>query len=528
MNSHIEDRFELALKASNEGVWDWNLIDDSIFYSERNMSFLGFDSGVVENIFVHPEFWVHSDDIIRFKKELENIYRKNGAETCAIDTRFVKPKGEVIWLRVRGVIVRNKDGEAERVVGSMIDITLRKTAEAELEEERHRLRLLIDNIHDNVYFKNRDSAFVMANIATAEKLGCSSVKEIIGKTDHEFFDHRHADKSRSDEIDIMKTDESHHDVIEQETWMKGKEETWVITSKIPWKDRNGDIRGTFGISRDVTDLVITQRKLLETTHVLTQQKNAMDEEMELARQIQLAMVKEEQLKKVECSESKRGANFAYRYVPVSEMAGDFYQVIKISEEKVGVFICDVMGHGVRSALIVSMLRGLMEKEKEFIDDPQKYLTGLNQSLSTIFQSAGMTMFATAFYAVIDLRNETLSYCNAGHPSPLMVSGDKVSLLSDHNSVRGPALGLVEGAEYPQGVIQLEKFNKLIAYTDGIYEITDKEGEEMGVSRLMKLLEESEVNLDSDLESLLDAAREFSGDGEYGDDVCLVGVEMIHA
>lgn len=88
--------------------------------------------------------------------------------------------------------------------------------------------------------------------------------------------------------------------------------------------------------------------------------------------------------------------------------------MKITDDCYGVLICDVMGHGVRSALIVAMLRGLLEKRRARTAEPGLFLQGLNESLSAILERAGTTMFATAFSGVIELAAGTFKYACAGH------------------------------------------------------------------------------------------------------------------
>jgi len=109
----------------------------------------------------------------------------------------------------------------------------------------------------NIYFKDEDSKFVMANTATAKKMGLKCAADIIGKSDHDFFDARHADKSRKDEVMIMYTKENLEGSLEKELW-DGALETWCITSKHPWLDHNGKIKGTFGVTNDVSEIVKTR------------------------------------------------------------------------------------------------------------------------------------------------------------------------------------------------------------------------------------------------------------------------------
>jgi serine phosphatase RsbU (regulator of sigma subunit) len=85
------------------------------------------------------------------------------------------------------------------------------------------------------------------------------------------------------------------------------------------------------------------------------------------------------------------------YFPTGDVSGDFFNVFPIGEKAAGIFICDVMGHGVRSALITSMIRGLVEEHVQAVADPGELLTRVNRALAVILKQADTTMFATCFY-----------------------------------------------------------------------------------------------------------------------------------
>ncbi|MBT8045063.1 MAG: PAS domain S-box protein, partial [Verrucomicrobiae bacterium] len=417
---HIpQDRLELALRASNEGVWDWYIGDDNIYYSEQVLKLLGYNSTEeAPNIIIEAKHYFHEDELPELRSAFKKVIAPHGDEHLASDCRYKHPDGEWHWLRIRGIAVRDDHGNATRIVGSIIDISLRKNAEMALEEERYRLKELIENIPLKVYYKDKESRFVMANSSLAEWLGCSSVDELIGKADHDFFEPTHADPARADEVRIMETREPKLDVIECETW-DGKEDTWVKTSKLPWLDKKGNLLGTFGISNDITDLVITQRRLAELAEELQKRNIAFEEELQLAREIQQALLPRD-LDGLVLRGHDREVTFGCRYSAASEMAGDFFEVMPISQHCIGILVCDVMGHGVRASLIVSMLRGLMEKERDSATSPEWFLHGVNEGLFSIFQRAGVTLFATAIYCVVNLKEGSLQYACAGHPAPIAV------------------------------------------------------------------------------------------------------------
>ncbi len=131
------------------------------------------------------------------------------------------------------------------------------------------LRALLENTPNGVYFKDRDSRFLMISRSQARQLGLVDPQEAYGKCDHDFFSAEHADQARADELRIMESGEPIIDVVEKETWPDGHV-TWAATTKLPLRDAAGRIAGTFGISRDVTAHKVAEERLREAQRDLMQ------------------------------------------------------------------------------------------------------------------------------------------------------------------------------------------------------------------------------------------------------------------
>ncbi|MBK1855661.1 SpoIIE family protein phosphatase [Verrucomicrobiaceae bacterium 5K15] len=517
-------RLELALQASNEGVWDWYVDEEEIYYSDRVLGFLGYPRDEAPNILKHSDRYIHEDDQPELQKAISEVLSESAPDTLATDCRYRHPDGSWHWLRIRGVLVPAEDGSSDRIVGSVIDISRRKNAETALDEERHRLHELIENIPVNVYYKDTDSKFVLANSSTAKKLGAESVQDLIGKSDHDFFDARHADVARANELEIMETQKPQIKVIQCETW-EDRENTWAETSKLPWLDRKGNLRGTFGVTSDITDLVRSQRMLTSLAEELQSRYTAVEEELHLAREIQQALLPQS-LEGLTLCDSSREVSFGCRYAPASEMAGDFYEVIPISQHSIGFFIGDVMGHGVRASLVVSMLRGLMEKEREAATDPEWFLYGINEGLVSILERANVTLFATAIYCVVNLKEGTLRYSCAGHPTPITVRLGKAQQLKLQGKETNPALGLIPGTPFKAEKLSLDEIDRLLVFTDGLHEVENEHGEPYGVERIIAQLEDhADEELSTCLDRIIAEAKAFSKTNEFDDDVCLLAMDV---
>ena len=476
-------------------------------------------------MFLPPYEAIHPDDLDDFTSALADALVDDGPQTLAVDARVRSVGGNWRWLRIRGMVVRTDAGRAYRIAGSMIDISRRKDAEAQVEEEQFLLRQLLDHIPVHVYFKDLESRFVMVNKGMADWMGLADGSDLIGKHDRDFFDEDHWQPAEKDEHTIIETGLPITDKVEHETWRVGAE-TWVVTSKFPWRDRHGRIKGTFGVSSDVTKLVKAQRQATHLALELRHKNQTYEEELHLAREIQQALTG----KGFPVVGSERNhLGFKSRYIPISGLAGDFFEVIRVRPDCAGFLICDVMGHGVRSALIVAMLRGLLEKQRSQAVEPGVFLQELNDGLTAILKRAGTTMFATAFYGMIDLSTATFSYACAGHPGPIIEGPDGIRQIATERCEKGPGLGLIRGSSFPTTTMPLASIRRMILFTDGIIEAENPLGEPFFEQRLMDLIARNTGQaLDATLDAILEGVLAFAAANHFDDDVCLLGVELTEA
>jgi sigma-B regulation protein RsbU (phosphoserine phosphatase) len=516
------ERLELAIKASNEGIWDWWTDQTEIYYSRRILEFLECGTERAPHLFLPPYSSIHPEELAMFQSSVERALSDNGPETLVVDARVLTGGGEWRWLRIRVTVVRNRAGKTVRIAGSMINISLRKQAEAQVEDERFLLRQLIDHIPVHVYFKDLQSRFVMANKGMAEWMGVENASKLVGLHDRDFFAEEHWKPAEITERRIIETGEPVADILEQETWNE-RSETWVMTSKFPWRDRRGELKGTFGVSSNVTRIMEAQQRAEELAEELRHKNQIYEEELRLAREIQHAFTMRDF---PGIADAANRVGFGSRYVPISGLAGDFFDVIPLRHDCVGVLICDVMGHGVRSALIVAMMRGLIEVQRAHAGEPAKFLSGLNEGLASILERANTTMFATAFYGVLDLSSATFDYACAGHPGPIIDGPTGVRQIAAERDQRGPGLGITLSATYPANRMPLEEIRRMVLFTDGVLEAENQLGEPFFENRLMEIIaDHTHSPLDGMLDHILGSVLAFSQTDQFNDDVCLLGIEI---
>jgi PAS domain S-box-containing protein len=159
--------------------------------------------------------------------------------------------GTTLWVLDNARAVRDSEGRVLYYEGSLLDISERELAEQELARERELMNALMEHTPDHVYFKDTESRFLRVSRALAKQFGLGEPAAAIGKTDFDFFERKHAEPARANELKIMESGEPLVGIEEREVWPGGRV-TWVSTTKVPLRDRNGRIIGTFGTSRDIT------------------------------------------------------------------------------------------------------------------------------------------------------------------------------------------------------------------------------------------------------------------------------------
>jgi len=176
---------------------------------------------------------------------------KHGKRVSHFETVRVRKDGRQVDVSLTVSPIRNASGDLVGAATIDRDITERKRAEVALQGEKTLFRTLMDNLPDDIYFKDLASRFTHINRAHAKRFGLSDTAQAVGKTDFNFFTGEHARQAFADENEIIRTGQPILTKEEKETWPDGHV-TWASTTKMPLRDSNGEIVGTFGVSRDIT------------------------------------------------------------------------------------------------------------------------------------------------------------------------------------------------------------------------------------------------------------------------------------
>ena len=199
------------------------------------------------------------------------------------------------------------------------------------------------------------------------------------------------------------------------------------------------------------------------------------------------------------------------------VGGDFFDVVRLPDRRVGLAIADVSDKGVPAALFMMSTRTLLKGAAIGAMNPGDVMETVNQLLC---EDNEASMFVTLLYGVYDPETGRLTYSNGGHNPPLIVHTDNTSSLLPPTD--GLALGLLPNYEYQQKTVTVEPGETLVLYTDGVTEAMNGDEEEFGVERLQDIFAQSHPREAHAITQLIfDAVDEFAGDTPQSDDVtCL--------
>ena len=251
-------RLEKIIEAAHIGTWEWTIATGETVINEEWAQIVGYTAAELAPISI--DTWdglSHPDDL---KLNRESLERHFAGDLPFYDreSRMKHKDGHWVWVHGRGRVTRTAEGQPLIMFGTITDITERKLVETELRFEEHLMHALMDNLPDRIYFKDLESRFVRINNAQAQGLGLNDLEEATGTDDFAYFSNEHAQQAYDDEQEIIRTGQP-FSKEEKETFV-GRADEWVSSTKLPLRDEDNQIIGTFGISK-----LITERKRAEET-----------------------------------------------------------------------------------------------------------------------------------------------------------------------------------------------------------------------------------------------------------------------
>lgn len=246
-------------------------------------------------------------------------------------------------------------------------------------------------------------------------------------------------------------------------------------------------------------------------------KQSLTEEINYTEQLQKSILPSE-------FPNKKLFDVAATSIPSKNIGGDFYDYMKLKEGKYALVIADVSGKGLNAGFFMVMTRSVLRVYASQIDNPAKILEQTNKH---IFYDSKKGMFVTCFLAIVDTKNKTITYSNAGHIPQYLVK--KASVNEDYITemyVGGKPLGFVESPSYKNKKISYEKSDTIVMFTDGVTETFNENNEEYGENKLKDILKNEYDSSSELLKDIVDETIYFRAEAPQFDDITLLIAKIL--
>lgn len=274
----------------------------------------------------------------------------------------------------------------------------------------------------------------------------------------------------------------------------------------PLKNTEGEIVAVVEVLRETTQLKQLYKE--------TQKQNEKHKwELAMARRLQNSLLPR--------PVNSDKIDFSYLYIPCETLGGDFIDIFMIDESHLGLYIADVSGHGVPASLLTVFLRSSINKK---VLSPAKAL----EELYFEFNKGRIDdeLYITVFYCILNLDDGTMLYSNAGlNVAPIIFGKDRFEIIR-HPGI--PISNWTDKPGYREGMVVLNKNDRLFIYTDGILEIKDKENNQYGEDRMLSILLNDGLSPNHKLLDVKKSAFQFAGIksvSELQDDITMALLEF---
>jgi PAS domain S-box-containing protein len=243
---HSEERYRSFIQNLPMGVLAVDTMENIIFSNPASTTIFSASKASIEGMNLRDFM---SDE--EFQKIVVETDRRLHGETSSYEIEIKRLDGVARHLQVTATPQYDSRGEFVGALGTFQDVTDQTLLKQQVEEERAQLLTLINSLPDAVYMKDRDGRFVIANRAAAEIMGAGEPQNLIGKTDHDFYPREKAEEFRADERTVMEEGRPIVDKLEPPI-VSGEVRWWILTTKVPLMDQNGNVRGLVGVGHDIT------------------------------------------------------------------------------------------------------------------------------------------------------------------------------------------------------------------------------------------------------------------------------------
>ncbi len=504
-----ETRYINILKTMQEGYFELDKSGAITFVNNAASKIFGYTGEKLKGMNILTLTAPVSLDMV--KKNFID-FRQGEEPAKLVEYNVSRRDGSIRLVEVSASHVWDKNSNPTGFYGIMKDVTdIRKAEKDTLIKsyavEKSLNAISIMDIDGNCTFAN--SSFVIM-------WGYDEMSEVLGKSIYEIC---HPDNS-DDFVNVLEV------LKEIGSWggelmlqKKDGSTFFVILSAAIIKSEKDEPMGTIMSFVDITLRKKIDYSLRETKDVLDKRNMKMEKDMQIA-QTALGDIIVRELPHLE------SLKVDYRYLPMEKLGGDFFSFYPFGSDTLGVFICDVSGHGIGSSLFVALLKSITDKlSMKFGESPAEFITQLNLELMGHMSSFYITGIYGLFTHSPKSDEILFSYANGAHPGPILVKKNgKIQL----HSAKSTLIGINNNIVYNTNTILMDKGDRLFLYTDGIPETSNPMHEMIGFEdTLLELFKKSkQLTLGENLDNIISQVSLFRSGTKITDDMLILGIEAV--
>lgn len=428
----------------------------------------------------------------------ELSHRAVHGKRIEVDGQRVHKNGSLIDVSILcAPIIHN--GTQMGVYAIYRNITERKRAEEELHIQKTHLERLFNSAPEAIIWHDNNDCIINVNEEFTRLFGYTR-EEAIGKPINSLV----APEGFENEAATLSGKVLSGERVEANSLRKRKDGTLVDVSILGAPIvGSGKQMGVFAIYRD-----ITERKRAEEARIRLQ------EERRMSRDIQMNFLPD-------TNPEIHGYDIAGKSIPAQNVGGDYYDFIRLDEHRLAIGLGDVSGHGLAASLVMANVQATIRGQALFDAEPDKCLERAN---TLLFRSTDARTFISLFYGILDTRNHTMRYANAGQDLPIVFSAAKQPFILP---TRGIALGLKGEVSYAGNEYALKRGEVLLIYSDGIPEAMNGQLQQFGVKQLQEIVHRRQhASAEQIIETIFSAVNQHVGAGAETDDMTVIVLKRL--
>jgi phosphoserine phosphatase RsbU/P len=388
------------------------------------------------------------------------------------------------------------------------EIQKRQQADQALRLAEHKYESIFKHALEGIFQTSLEGKYIAANPALVKMYGYESFDELAGNINN-IATQLYVDPHRRPEF--IRLVQEHGQVLHFESEIRRRDgkTLWISENVRSIHDDAGNFLYYEGTVDDITELKLAREKLQRMLETLEQTQQRLENELAEATRYVRSLLPAPLTGPIETH---------WCYLPCSHLGGDGFGYHWLDPEILAVYLLDVSGHGVGSALlsisVLNVLRTQLLANTDF-HDPSAVLEGLNRAFP---MARNNEKYFTIWYGVYHQPSRTLTYASGGHHAAVLVSdrGDRLYLQTG-----GAVIGAMPNLKYPSARIQVPSSAELYLFSDGVYEIARPDGSWQSWEEFSRFLQENQPPI----ETIVKRMRETHGVEEFEDDFSLLKMKL---